>query len=63
MTSYTRSVVVFAILWIILYFVIHASWQGENAGSAALLFGGIISVVCAVIYGLFDELWIEHRQF
>ena len=63
MSGYTRSVIFFFICWIVFYFVIQSAWHGENAGSAALLFGGVLSIVCGVIYGLFNELWIQHRQF
>ena len=63
MSGYGRSVIVFFICWAISFFFIYSAWHGANAGSAALLFGGVLSIVCGVIYGLFDELWIQHRQF
>lgn len=60
MTSYKRSAIVFFICWIILFFIIKATWTGEAPVSSGVLFGGVISIVVAVLYGMFDEGWIAH---
>ena len=60
MTSYTRAAIVFVITWIVLFFVISAMWTGEAPASSGLLFGGVISILVAVTYGMFDEAWIAH---
>lgn len=63
MKIFARCFGVMALCWIVYFFVIYSVWAQEAAVSASLLFGGILSIVTAVIYGLFDELWIQHRQF
>jgi len=62
MKTFARCLGVMALCWVIYFFVIHSVWMQESAGSASLLFGGILSIVSAVIYGAFDELWLQHRQ-
>lgn len=62
MAFFIRCLGIFILLWIVFYIGVSALWDGEHAVSASILYGGVLSIMLTLLYGWFDELWIQHRK-
>ncbi|SMO55480.1 hypothetical protein SAMN06265218_105132 [Fodinibius sediminis] len=62
MSFFIRCLVVFIVLWILFYIGVSFMWEGPDVVAGSVLFGGVLSIVLTLLYGWFDEMWIQHRS-